>query len=62
MGTDAVEITEVMVAAGDAVEKDQSVLVVEGEKAAMEIPSPHTGTIQEIKVAVGDSVVPAPCC
>jgi len=56
VGADAVEITEVMVAAGDAVEKDQSVLVVEGEKAAMEIPSPHTGTIQEIKVAVGDSV------
>ena len=56
VGTDAVEITEVMVAAGDAVEKDQSILVVEGEKAAMEIPSPHTGTIQEIKVAVGDSV------
>ena len=56
VGTDAVEITEVMVAAGDAVEKDQSILVVEGEKAAMEIPSPHTGTIQEIKVAGGDSV------
>ena len=56
VGTDAVEITEVMVAAGDAVEKDQSILVVEGEKAAMEIPSPHAGTIQEIKVATGDSV------
>ena len=56
VGTDAVEITEVMVAAGDAVEKDQSILVVEGEKAAMEIPSPHAGTIQEIKVANGESV------
>lgn len=56
VGADAVEVTEVMVSAGDGVEKDQSILVVEGEKAAMEIPSPHAGSIQEVKVSVGDSV------
>jgi pyruvate dehydrogenase E2 component (dihydrolipoamide acetyltransferase) len=56
VGADTVEVTEVMVAAGDTVEKDQPIVVVEGEKAAVEVPSPHDGVIQEIKVASGDSV------
>ena len=56
VGADTVEVTEVMVAAGDTVEKDQPIVVVEGEKATVEVPSPHDGAIQEIKVASGDSV------
>ncbi len=43
---DTVEVTEVMVAAGDTVEKDQPIVVVEGEKATVEVPSPHDGAIQ----------------
>jgi pyruvate dehydrogenase E2 component (dihydrolipoamide acetyltransferase) len=56
IGDDEVEITEVMVAVGDEVEEDQSILNVEGDKAAMEVPAPFSGTVKEIKVATGDKV------
>ncbi|OUS74270.1 pyruvate dehydrogenase complex dihydrolipoyllysine-residue acetyltransferase [Pseudoalteromonas sp. A601] len=56
IGGDEVEVTEVMVAVGDKVEEDQSILNVEGDKAAMEVPAPFAGTVKEIKVATGDKV------
>lgn len=56
IGTDAVEITEIMVKVGDTIEIEQSLLTVEGDKASMEIPSPHAGIIKEIKVALGDKI------
>ena len=56
IGGDEVEVTEVMVAVGDKVEEDQSILNVEGDKAAMEVPAPFAGTVKEIKVAAGDKV------
>ncbi|WP_035479849.1 pyruvate dehydrogenase complex dihydrolipoyllysine-residue acetyltransferase [Aliagarivorans marinus] len=56
IGDDEVEVTEVMVALGDRVELEQSLISVEGDKAAMEVPAPFAGTVTEIKVAVGDKV------
>ncbi|NMM41036.1 pyruvate dehydrogenase complex dihydrolipoyllysine-residue acetyltransferase [Pseudoalteromonas arctica] len=56
IGDDEVEVTEVMVAVGDTVEEEQSILNVEGDKAAMEVPAPFAGTVKEIKVATGDKV------
>lgn len=56
IGTDAVEITEIMVKIGDTIEIEQSLLTVEGDKASMEIPSPHAGIIKEIKVALGEKI------
>ena len=56
IGGDEVEVTEVMVAVGDKVEEDQSILNVEGDKASMEVPAPFAGTVKEIKVAAGDKV------
>ncbi|HEA16462.1 MAG TPA: dihydrolipoyllysine-residue acetyltransferase, partial [Pseudoalteromonas prydzensis] len=56
IGGDEVEVTEIMVAVGDTVEEDQSILNVEGDKAAMEVPAPFAGTVKEIKVAAGDKV------
>ena len=53
---DAVEVIEVMVAAGDSVEIEDSLFTVESEKAAMEIPSEAAGTIKEVKIEVGDKV------
>ncbi|MCB2182062.1 MAG: 2-oxo acid dehydrogenase subunit E2 [Desulfobulbaceae bacterium] len=50
------EILEVHVAAGDAVKEGDVVLVVETDKAAVELPSPYTGTVLEIRVGVGDVV------
>ncbi|QSX40523.1 pyruvate dehydrogenase complex dihydrolipoyllysine-residue acetyltransferase [Shewanella cyperi] len=56
IGGDAVEVTELLVKVGDVVAKEQSLLSVEGDKAAMEVPAPVAGTVKEIKVAVGDKV------
>ncbi|OXS13834.1 pyruvate dehydrogenase complex dihydrolipoyllysine-residue acetyltransferase, partial [Zobellella denitrificans] len=56
IGGDEVEVTEVMVAVGDKVAADQSILTVEGDKASMEVPAPFAGVVKEIKVAAGDKV------
>ena len=51
-----IEIIEVLVASGDQVDKEQSIIVLESDKATMEIPSPYAGTIESITVKVGDRV------
>ncbi|PSU64306.1 pyruvate dehydrogenase complex dihydrolipoyllysine-residue acetyltransferase [Photobacterium phosphoreum] len=56
IGGDEVEVTEIMVAVGDTVEEEQSLITVEGDKASMEVPAPFAGTIKEIKIAAGDKV------
>ncbi|ELK5319344.1 pyruvate dehydrogenase complex dihydrolipoyllysine-residue acetyltransferase [Vibrio vulnificus] len=56
IGGDEVEVTEVMVAVGDTVTEEQSLITVEGDKASMEVPAPFAGTVKEIKVAAGDKV------
>jgi len=56
IGGDEVEVTEIMVAVGDTVEEEQSLITVEGDKASMEVPAPFAGTIKEIKIAAGDTV------
>ncbi|WP_162047168.1 pyruvate dehydrogenase complex dihydrolipoyllysine-residue acetyltransferase [Vibrio taketomensis] len=56
IGGDEVEVTEIMVAVGDTVEEEQSLITVEGDKASMEVPAPFAGTVKEIKIAAGDKV------
>jgi len=56
IGADAVEVTEVLVKVGDTVSIDQSLLSVEGDKAAMEVPAPQAGVVKEVKVKAGDKV------
>lgn len=56
IGTDEVEVTEVLVSVGDHVEKEQSLITVEGNKASLEVPAPFAGTIKEINLKVGDQV------
>ncbi len=51
-----IEIIEILVASGDEVEVEQSIIVLESDKATMEIPSPHAGTIDQLSVKVGDRV------
>jgi len=55
-GIHEAEIVEVLVSEGDQVEDGQSILVVETDKAATEIPSPVDGVVQSIPVKVGDVV------
>ncbi|MBL0546255.1 pyruvate dehydrogenase complex dihydrolipoyllysine-residue acetyltransferase [Aeromonas jandaei] len=56
IGADEVEVTEIMVAVGDKVELDQSIIAVEGDKASMEVPAPSAGIVKEILIKVGDKV------
>lgn len=51
-----VDVIEVSVQAGDSVEKDDSLIVLETEKATMEVPSPSAGTIVSMSVKAGDKV------
>ena len=52
----AVEIIEILVAPGDQVQAEQSLLTLESDKATIEIPAPKGGTVKEVKVKVGDRV------
>ena len=51
-----VEIIELLVAPGDTVRVEQSLLTVESDKASMEIPSSHAGVVKELRVKLGDKV------
>jgi pyruvate dehydrogenase E2 component (dihydrolipoamide acetyltransferase) len=51
-----VPVIEVLVKAGDAVEKEQSLVTLESDKATMDVPSPHSGVVKEVKIKQGDSV------
>ncbi|GAA0550222.1 pyruvate dehydrogenase complex dihydrolipoyllysine-residue acetyltransferase [Rheinheimera aquimaris] len=56
IGADEVEVTEILVKAGDKVAVDQSLLSVEGDKASMEVPASEAGVVKSINVKVGDKV------
>src|SRR4030067_658395 len=51
-----VAVIEVFVKAGDKVEAEQSLITLETDKAAMEVPSPAAGSVKALKVRVGDKV------
>ncbi len=51
-----VDVIEVMVAVGDTIEVDQSLITLETDKASMEVPSSHAGVVTSIAVKVGDKV------
>lgn len=51
-----IPVIEVLVAAGDRVEADDSLITLESDKATMEVPSPAAGTIRELRVKLDDTV------
>lgn len=53
---DSVDVIEVLVAVGDSIAKEDSLITVESDKASMDIPSSHAGVVKALKVAVGDKV------
>ena len=54
---DDVEVVELLVAPGEHVDKDQSLLVLESDKASVEIPSTIAGVVHSVIVSMGDRVV-----
>jgi len=55
-GVESVEVTEILVAAGQKVEKGQPVIVVNADKSTMEVPAPASGTLATLAVKVGDEL------
>ncbi|MCL2309976.1 MAG: dihydrolipoyllysine-residue acetyltransferase [Proteobacteria bacterium] len=51
-----VPVIEILVAVGDVIKKDTPLVTLESDKATMEVPSPHAGTVRELKIQVGDIV------
>jgi pyruvate dehydrogenase E2 component (dihydrolipoamide acetyltransferase) len=51
-----VPVIEVHVKPGDTVEKEQSLITLESDKATMDVPSSHSGVVKELKVKVGDTI------
>jgi pyruvate dehydrogenase E2 component (dihydrolipoamide acetyltransferase) len=56
IGNDSVPVIEVLVSVGDRIEKEQSLITLESDKATMEVPAPFAGTVKELKLKVGDEV------
>lgn len=55
-GIDEVEVIELCVASGDQVETEDAIIVLESDKATMEVPVPQAGVIESFLVSVGDRV------
>jgi pyruvate dehydrogenase E2 component (dihydrolipoamide acetyltransferase) len=53
---DAVDVIEVLVQPGDAIDAEASLITLESDKATMEVPAPFSGTITEVLIQVGDQV------
>ncbi|MBU3846368.1 MAG: 2-oxo acid dehydrogenase subunit E2 [Candidatus Acinetobacter avistercoris] len=56
LGVDKAAVAEILVAVGDTVEKDQSIIVVESDKATVEVPSSIAGVVKAIHVTLGQNV------
>ncbi|HEY0984974.1 biotin/lipoyl-containing protein, partial [Schlesneria sp.] len=57
-GIKSADVASVIVAVGDTIEAGQIVMELETEKAVMELPCPHAGTVTKILVKKGDTVKP----
>ena len=55
-GAEGAEVVELLVSVGDSVDVEQSLIVLESDKASMEIPASHAGVVVELKMAVGDQL------
>ncbi len=55
-GIDGAEVSEISISVGDIVKKGDTIVVLESDKASMEIPSDFDGEIKEVSVATGEEV------
>ena len=55
-GSTDVDVVEILIHPGDVIEQEQTLIVMESDKATMDLPSTAAGTIQEVKIKVGDKI------
>jgi len=53
---EGVEVIEILVNVGDEISQEDSLVSLESDKAAIEIPSPHNGVVKELKISMGDKL------
>ena len=51
-----VPVIEILVGPGDSMKREDSLITLESDKATMEVPSPASGVVKELKIKVGDKV------
>lgn len=56
LGVDEAQVAEIMVSVGDMVSADESILLIESDKASVEVPAPVAGKVEKILVQAGDMV------
>ncbi|MFI4847408.1 MAG: 2-oxo acid dehydrogenase subunit E2 [Candidatus Makana argininalis] len=56
IGTDEMEITDILVKIGDKIKKNQSLITLEGDKTSIEVPSKYSGVVKDIKIKIGDKI------
>ena len=56
LGVESAEVSEIMVAVGDVIAKDDNIILLESDKASFEVPSSAAGKVSKINVEVGDQV------
>ena len=60
-GIDTAEVSEVLVSPGKTIKENDIILVLESEKASMEIPAETGGKIKKVQVVPGSTVTPGQC-
>ncbi|MFA0963642.1 2-oxo acid dehydrogenase subunit E2 [Roseivirga sp. BDSF3-8] len=55
-GADTATVAEILVSEGDTIQEEESIIVVETDKASVEVPSTHSGKVTEIKISEGDEL------
>lgn len=56
LGVDSAEVSEIMVEVGDVIAKDDNIVLLESDKASVEVPSSAAGKVTKISIAIGDQV------
>lgn len=56
IGNKEMEVIEVLIKEGDIIKHKQPLLIAEGDKTSIEVPSPTNGTVEAIKVTIGDKI------
>lgn len=54
LGVDSAEVSEIMVQVGDMIAKDDTIVLLESDKASVEVPSSAAGKITKINIAIGE--------
>lgn len=52
--SEEVDVADVLIKPGDVIKQEDAVIILEGEKATMEVPAPFGGTVESVKIKVGD--------